>query len=207
MKMITKNRNRNCSYKEINDKPRKKIFNLRVEKLIREAGDNFLYFRDYLSAMEQVNEILKIDECYVRALILKGDLLFCIDKEKEALEYFEKAIYFDPYCSQAYGSKASTLDVLGRHEEALSCCQKAFENITLKDRELLPSLYEQKITILLELKRYEEAKEALRKSSKLISKEDYNYLISCYRNLIDSSCKERKRKLKLAKEMAMQVVS
>ncbi len=200
-------KNNNCSHKEIDNKPVKKIFNLRVEKLIREANDNFLYFRDYLNAMEQVNEILEIDECYVRALILKGDLLFCIDKEKEALEYFEKAINYDPYCSQAYGSKAGTLDVLGRHEEALGCCQKAFENITLKDRELLPSLYEQKITILLELKRYEEAKEALKKSSKLLSKEDYNYLVSCYRSLIDSSCKERKRKLKLAKEMSIQVVS
>ncbi len=200
-------KNNNCSHKEVDDKPRKKVFNLRVEKLIREANDNFLYFRDYLSAMEQVNEILEIDECYVRALILKGDLLFCVDKEKEALECFEKAINYDPFCSQAYGSKAGTLDVLGRHEEALSCCEKAFENITLKDRELLPSLYEQKIAILLELKRYEEADEVLKRSSKILSKEDYNYLISCYRNLIDSSCKERKRKLKLAKEMALQVVS
>src|SRR5690554_6861480 len=97
----------------LNNKINKKIYNLKVEKLVREASDHFVYYKDYETALEQINEALSIEPEHIKALILKGDILFCIDKDKEALEYFDKAINANPYSAEAYGSKAGTLDVLG----------------------------------------------------------------------------------------------
>lgn len=185
----------------------KKIYNLRVEKLVREASDNFIYYRDYETAVNQINEALAIEPDHIKALILKGDILFCIDKDKEALEYFDKAINANPYSAEAYGSKAGTLDVLGHQKEALKYCEKAFENITLKDRHLLPSLYDQKIAILLRMKKFEEAREALKKCVKSLAEEDGSYLVSCYQDLIEKSCKEKKRKLEKATMMSMKLVN
>ncbi|MDD3013716.1 MAG: hypothetical protein PHC34_08455 [Candidatus Gastranaerophilales bacterium] len=184
----------------------KKIYNLRAEKLVREASDTFIYYRDYDLALTLVNEAVRLDPTHVKALILKGDILFCIDKDNEALEYFDMAINADPFCAEAYGSKAGTLDVLGRQTEALNCCEMAFENITLKDRHLLPSLYDQKIAILIRLKRFEEARGALKKCAKRLSEEDGSHLISCYQNIIDASCKEKKRKRELVTKNSMKLV-
>jgi len=184
----------------------KKIFNLRAEKLVREASDNFIYCRDYETALAQINEVLSLEPDHIKALILKGDILFCIDKDNEALEYFDMAINADPFCAEAYGSKAGTLDVLGKQIEALNFCELAFENITLKDRHLLPSLYDQKIAILIRLKRFDEAREALKKCAKSLSEEDGCHLISCYQNIIDASCKEKKRKRELVAKISMKLV-
>lgn len=190
----------------INGRGIKTLYNLRVEKLVREASDNFIYYRDCETALKQVNESLDLEPDHIKALILKGDILFCIDKDKEALEYFDKAINANPYSAEAYGSKAGTLDVLGHQKEALHCCEKAFENITLKERHLLPSLYDQKIAILVRMKKFEEAREALKKCVKSLPEEDGTYLASCYQELIEKSCKEKKRKLEKANMMSLKIV-
>ena len=197
----TANNINNISGREI-----KKVYNLRVEKLVREASDTFIYYRDCETALEQVNEALSIEPDHIKALILKGDILFCIDKDKEALEYFDKAINADPYSAEAYGSKAGTLDVLGHQKEALQCCEKAFENISCKDRDLLPSLYDQKIAILVRMKKFEEAKDALKMCMKNLPEEDGSYLVSCYQGVIESSCREKQRKLEKANKMALKLV-
>ena len=193
---INSEKNRGC----------KKIFNLKVEKLIREASDNFVYYRDCETALEQINEALSIEPDHIKALILKGDILFCIDKDKEALEYFDKAINTNPYSAEAYGSKAGTLDVLGYQKEALQYCDKAFENITLKDRHLLPALYDQKIAILIRMKKYEEARLALKKCIKNLPEEDGGYLISCYQSLIELACKEKRRKIEKVNMISLKLV-
>lgn len=194
------------NHNDIKESIPKKIFNLRAEKLIREASDTFIYYRDYELALTLVNEVLNIEPTHIKALVLKGDILFCIDKDNEALEYFDMAINADPFCAEAYGSKAGTLDVLGRQAEALVTCDRAFENLTLKDRHLLPSLFDQKIAILIRLKRFEEAKETLKKCAKKLSEEDGGKLISCYQNIIEASCKEKKRKQELAAKISMKLV-
>jgi len=184
----------------------KRVYNLRVEKLIREANDNFVYYRDYEKALEQVNEVLSIEHDHIKALILKGDILFCIDRDKEALEYFDKAINADPGSAEAYGSKAGTLDILGHQKEALTCCQKALDNISLKDRELLPALYDQKIAILVRMKRFEEARESLKDCMKNLKDEDAGYLVSCYQDLIEASYREKKKKLEKVSKMSLRLV-
>lgn len=194
-----------CNSKQC--KPIKKIYNFKAEKLIRQASDNFIYYRDYKKALKQINQSLKTEQENVKALILKGNILFCIDKDTEALECFNKAINIDPSSVEAYGSKAGTLDILGNQKEALLYCEKALENITLKDKYLLPALFDQQIAILIRMKRYEEAKLVLIRSVKSLSKDEGSYLISCYNDLIDSFCKDRKKKLEMVRKISLRLVN
>ena len=185
---------------------RSKVTNLLVEKLIREASDNFSYFRNYELALDQVDKVLTMEKDNVKALILKGDILFCMDLDEEALKCFEMAISADPYSAEAYGSKAGTLDVLGQYEEALSHCDKAFELVKLRDKFLLPSLFDQKLTLLIRMRRYEEARNILRKAVNSLSEDDADYLTSCYQGMIDTSCKLRRRKLAQAEKLSLKVI-
>lgn len=197
----------NVKRHNINEKPEKKVYNLLVEKLIRKANDNFIYFSEYETALEQVNKVLSIEPDNAKALLLKGNVLFCIDKNIKALEYYDKAINADPYYAEAYGSKAGTLDMLGRQHDALLCCEKAFENISIKDKNLLPSLYDQKLAILTGMKRFIEAKETLKDCIKTLSEEDSSYLVSCYENLINTSFNEMKRKKEKLAKMSLRVLN
>ena len=181
-------------------RPVKKIFNIEAEKLVREASDNFIYFRDYEKTLEQLTRVLEIEPNHVKALILKGNIFFCIDKDNEALECFEKALSLDPFSAEAHGSKANTLDVLGKVKEAFACCEKAFKNITVKDKDLLPSLYDQKIALLIKLKKYEDAKQTLKQCYRYLKTEDSFKIASCYRDIIDTLLKEQRYRKKIATE-------
>jgi tetratricopeptide (TPR) repeat protein len=178
----------------------KKIFHIEAERIVREASDNFIYFRDYKTALRQVNKVLKIDSTHVKALILKGNILFCLDREDEALEFFEKALGLDPFSAEAYGSKSNTLDVLGKVKEALACCEKALKNVTAKDYELLPALYDHKIALLIKMKRYEEAGSALKESYRYLKTEDSFKMATCYRDVINPLLKEQKYRKIIATE-------
>lgn len=184
----------------------RKVANLYIEKLIREASDNFCYNRDYETALKQVEEVLSVEPYNTRALILKGDILFCMDLDEQALNCFDKAIKSNTNSAEAYGSKAGILDVLGRYDEAIKFCEKAFELIKPKDKFLLPSLFDQKITLLLRMRRYEEAKAILNKAIKILPEDDASYLRSCYFSMIDSSCKLRRRKLAQAEKLSLKVI-
>lgn len=181
-------------------RPVKKIFNIEAEKLVREASDNFIYFRDYEKTIEQLTRVLEIEPNHVKALILKGNIFFCIDKDNEALECFEKALSLDPFSAEAHGSKANTLDVLGKVKEAFACCEKAFKNITAKDKDLLPSLYDQKIALLIKLKKYEDAKQTLKQCYRYLKTEDSFKIASCYRDIIDTLLREQRYRKKIATE-------
>ena len=181
-------------------RPVKKIFNIEAEKLVREASDNFIYFRDYEKTLEQLTRVLEIEPNHVKALILKGNIFFCIDKDNEALECFEKALSLDPFSAEAHGSKANTLDVLGKVKEAFACCEKAFKNITVKDKDLLPSLYDQKIALLIKLKKYEDAKQTLKQCYRYLKTEDSFKIASCYRDIIDTLLREQRYRKKIATE-------
>lgn len=188
------------NHKDINKRPIKKIFNIESEKLVREASDNFIYFRDYETTLEQLNKVLEIEPEHVKALTLKGNIFFCIDRDNEALECFEKALSIDPFSAEAYGSKANTLDVLGKVKEAFACCEKAFKNLTVKDKDLLPSLYDQKIALLIKLKRYEDAKITLKECYRYLKTEDSFKIAVCYRDIISTLLKEQKYRKKIATE-------
>ncbi len=185
----------------------RKVYNLRVEKIVREASDNFIYHRDYDTVLEQVNEALTTEPDNVKALVLKGDVLFSIEQKDESLGYFNKALEIDPYSVEAYGAKASALDILGMQKEALECCERAFSNISDNQKYLLPSLYDQKIAILIKLKRFEEAKKFLNASLINLSEEDGTYLFTRYQGAIESICMQRKKKREKLAKIALRLIN
>ncbi len=176
----------------------KKIFNIKAEKLVREANDNLVFLKDYEMAMKQVEEVLEIDPENTRGLILKGNLFFCLDELQLALESYEAALQVNPDSAEALSLKANILDIYGETREAFESCEKAFKNLKKRDKELLTALYDQKIAILIKLKKYEEARQTLRESYNKLGKEDSSYIASCYREVIDNLHKEKQRKKTIA---------
>jgi tetratricopeptide (TPR) repeat protein len=168
----------------------KKIFNLEAEKLVRKASDTFLYLKDYNKALSLVEKVLSFDPAHTKAHLLKGDILLCLDNYKEALISYENGIFSNPKCAQAYGSKAGVLDMMNRQEEALECCEKAFKFLNYNDKQLILSLYDQKISLLTALKKYRKAQQTLSEAVINLSDEDGAYLMSCYGSFIEDN--ERK---------------
>lgn len=200
MKNSSNSSNSLISQKTLNKTSKEKIVSIEAEKLVREASDNFIYFRDYKTVLKQVNRVLEIDGIHVKALILKGNVLFCLDKEDAALICFEKALSIDPFSAEAHSSKSNTLDVLGKIKEAFACCEKAFSNITAKDRDLLPALYDHKIALLLKMKKYPEARAILKESYKYLTSENSFKMASCYRDVINTLLEEQMYRKKIASE-------
>jgi tetratricopeptide (TPR) repeat protein len=184
----------------------KKIFYIKVEKLIREASDTFIYFKDYASALNLIEEALLIEPLNSKAFILKGHLLLCTDNEERAIKYFKKAISVDLFSAEAHGAMAGTLYMLGRHQEAFEYNEKAFEYLMPKDKNMLPSLYDQKISMLIQMKKYEEAQFMLQKSTKYLSNEDSCNLLSSYQETIKNHCKLRKLKKQKLAQISLKLV-
>ena len=153
----------------------KKFFNFKAEKLYREACENF-YLKKYEKALELLNETTILDKTHTKALLLTGDIMLLQEgKEKEALSAYDKAILSNPTSTQAYGSKAYVLDILGRYEEAFENCEKAFEYSNSNDNDQLSSLYDQKISILCSLKKYDEAGKVLNEAMNVLNEDNANY--------------------------------
>lgn len=57
-------------------------------------------------ALHRIEQALKIDAKNTRALIIKGRILFQLNRTKEALKSYDQAILIDPKCSEAYLERA-----------------------------------------------------------------------------------------------------
>ena len=142
-----------------------KVLNFSAERYLKSAGDLFIYEGDYESALNMVDKTLEIEPQDVRALVLRGDILYCLNRDQEALDTFNTALSINPDSVEALISRAGVLDVLGKYREALECCNRAFEQIRPYQNFLLPSLYDQNIVLLLRLKKYRQASLLLRSST------------------------------------------
>lgn len=191
--MINLNTNADNQNNE-NKKSPKKIYNLQAEKLIRSANDSFIYFKDYEMALMQAQQALELDPGNTKAFLLKGTVFFCLDELDTALEYFEKALEADPHCVEAYSLKANILDIKGDLKEALAFCNKAFVSVTRKNCDILTSLFDQKLAILIKSKKYREARATLKQCYNFLKEEDSSYLSSCYRDIIDNLYAKREKK-------------
>lgn len=179
----------------------KKIFNIRAEKLYRDACEQF-YLKNYEQSLILLEDAIAIDKSHTKGLLLKGDIkLLNQGNELEALEAYEKAIISNPCSTQALGSKAYVLDILGRYEEAFENCLLAFKYADKNDNDQLSSLYDQKISLLCSLKNFDEAEKTLTEALNVLSEENGNYLKSCYLQKINnkkrSKQKENQPNLKL----------
>lgn len=172
----------------------KKVLNFSAERYLKTAGDLFIYHSDYFGALGQVEKALESDPNDTRALVLYGDILFCLNRDAEALTALNQALTLNSNLPEAYISKAGVLEVMGKYREALLCCKQAFEYIQLQKEYLLPSLFDQQLTLLIRLKRYREAQRLLEVIDTLLEQEDADYLQASYRGLIDQSCKRRRQK-------------
>ena len=121
----------------------RKVFNIQAEKLYREACELF-YLKKYENSLNLLNNAIAIDKNHAKALLLIGDIkLLNEGNEQEALSAYDKAILANPTSTQALGSKAYVLDILGRYDEAFECCEKAFIHANKNDNDQLRSLYDQ----------------------------------------------------------------
>ena len=55
----------------------------------------------------------------------KWDMLSNLNRHAEALEYIDKVIELEPYNTDLYYNKSSTLAMLKRYDESLECDNKA----------------------------------------------------------------------------------
>jgi tetratricopeptide (TPR) repeat protein len=183
-----------------------KVLNFSAERYFKTAGDLFVYEGDYETALNMVNKTLEIEPDNTRALVLKGDILFCLNQDLEALKVLNRAIELNGQCAEAYISKAGILDVLGKHREALYCCNQAMAHIGKHNEYLLSTLYDQKLVLLVRLKKYREAQRLLAESNSSLTQEDYHYLSSCYRPFLDRGCKSRGEIREKAQKLSLKVI-
>lgn len=184
-----------------------KVLNISAERYLKSAGDLFIYDGDYESALEMVEKTLEIEPDDIRALVLKGDILYCLNRDLEALQVFNHVLSINADCVEALISKAGVLDVLGRHRDALVCCNRAFELIRAHQAFLLPSLYDQKMLLLLRLKRYREALRLLDEAVGKLGGEDYQYLNHSYRPILERCFRGRDIIRKRAGTLSLKVLA
>lgn len=181
-------------------KHNKRVFNLKAEKAFREANDSF-YSRNYDRALELLQETVSLDPYHEKAFMLKGDIMLMKEgNEKQAIDAYDMALRSNPKNSQALGSKAYVLDILGQFKSALECCDKAFSCVDTKDKDQLCSLYEQKLSLLCSLKEYDKAQAVLTESIENLPEENSDYLKSCFLSKIrinKAKNKENQPNLKL----------
>ena len=80
----------------------------------------------YRETLKMFNKATELDPKFVNAWYAKGDFYFgYVNGEGDAVECFDKAIALDSKFEPAWYGKAQALAKLGKHEEALKCCDKA----------------------------------------------------------------------------------
>ncbi len=184
-----------------------KVLNFSAERYFKTAGDLFIYEGDYETALSMVDKTLELDPVNLRALVLKGDILFCLNKDLEALKVLTRALQVDSECAEAYISKAGVLDVLGKYREALACCDAATKYITTINQHLLPTLIDQQLMLLIRLKKFRRAQAILNEAITKLSPEDHDYLVICYASILSQFCKKRDRVREQAQNLELKVIN
>jgi tetratricopeptide (TPR) repeat protein len=184
-----------------------KVLNISAERYLKTAGDLFIYEGDYESALAMVEKTLEIEPKDIRALVLRGDILYCLNRDAEALETFNTALSINPNSVEALISSAGVQDVLGKYREGLECCARAFQQIRPHQAYLLPSLYDQNIVLLLRLKKYRQARFLLRSAEGKLIKEDYQFLLSSYSHILDRLFSNRRHACAKARNLNLEVLN
>lgn len=184
----------------------KKVLNFSSKRYLKTASDLFIYHSDYPGALEQIEKSLEIDPNDTRALVLYGDILFCLNRDVEALHALNKAVSLDGTLPEAQISKAGVLEVLGKYREALNCCHQALNLIDTEKQYLFPSLFDQKIILLIRLKRFRQAQQVLADAVNYLEQDDYDYLSVSYRSLLEQFCQHRQKAQDKAKTLSLRVL-
>jgi tetratricopeptide (TPR) repeat protein len=183
-----------------------KVLNFSAERYLKTAGDLFIYDGDYESALYMVEKTLEIEPDDIRALVLRGDILYCLNRDQEALDTFDHVLSMDPDSVEALISKAGVLDVLGKYREALACCTHAFQKIRPHQAFLLPSLYDQNVVLLLRLKKYRQAQLLLKTAENRLNKEENQYLLANYSHILERLSQNRQKMRAKADQLSLEVL-
>ncbi|CAG9321996.1 unnamed protein product [Blepharisma stoltei] len=88
-----------------------------------------------LEALECFNEANRLEEktpayVYKTSAYLNsgGKILYSLDRNLDAIEYYDKALQNDPFDADIYNNKGKALYALGRHLEAIECYDQAIKN-------------------------------------------------------------------------------
>ena len=183
-----------------------KVLNISAERYLKTAGDLFIYDGDYESALMMVEKTLEIEPTDTRALVLRGDILYCLNRDEEALKTFNRVLELNPDSVEALISKAGVLDVLCKYREALVCCKLAMQKIRSHQSYLLPSLYEQYIVLLIRFKKARQAQTLLNSAEHRLPREEYEYLRGSYNHILDRLAKHRQVARAQARRLSMAVL-
>ncbi len=93
------------------------------------------YYRnkEYIKAIEDLNQALMLNSKYADALDLRGQCLKELGRNQEAISDFTKAIEINPTLVNAYLNRGVSYYNLGKHQDALNDCNTAIK--------LKPNLY------------------------------------------------------------------
>lgn len=117
-----------------------------------------------------------------KAYILQGEIFFSLNRFKEALEAFDKALLVNPKNTKALACKAQIYDMQNINEKALECINLALQYTNSEDSEFLASLFDQKLDILNKINDKNSIISTLILAQKVLPCKDYSYLNSFYEN-------------------------
>ncbi|MEM0951241.1 MAG: hypothetical protein AAGI66_03745 [Cyanobacteria bacterium P01_H01_bin.74] len=184
--------------------------NFSLERYLRVAGEYFLLDEDHEAALQMVEKALLHNATDIRALILKGDILYCINADEAALAVFKKIVKIYPDCVEALISMATIYEHFGQYRKGLTCCETAFVTVREKNRALLPSLYDQTLSLLVLLNKYSQAKMLLKEARLELAKNEIDFLESAYKPIILNHLAQRKitqdRRQQLERPQSVKVV-
>lgn len=125
-------------------------------KQLNYKSNSLIYNKEFQSALELVNNTLKIDKANNVVLLLKCKILTNQNEDDKALKIINRLLGFD-YKAVDYVSIAEIFLQLRKCDEALDYIEKALEHEKFYFPNHGPYIYQTYALILKELRRYEEA--------------------------------------------------
>jgi tetratricopeptide (TPR) repeat protein len=185
----------------------RKVLNISAERYLKNAGDLFIFHNDLSGALSQVEKALDLDPADTRALVLYGDILFCLNRDIEALAALNKALEINPEIPEANISRANVLEAMGYYHEALKNCRAAQGYLTESKDYLLPSLYDQHVSILIRLKRFRQAMSLIETVSSRLSPEEADSIIFSYHTILSQQLAKRQGRQKKLEAPILKLIS
>jgi tetratricopeptide (TPR) repeat protein len=183
-----------------------KIYNLHAERFYRMAGQLFINGDNYTAALNLIDQAIIASPFDARALVLRGDILYCMSRDEEALISLDQALELNPDCSEAWISKAGVLDTLGMPVDGLRCCVEALKHLKDEDDYMLLCIIDQQLSLLIQLHRYRQAKALLKAAVEEFSSEETQSLREIHGPALDRLGRRRQETLQRAKGQTLRVL-
>lgn len=104
----------------------KQTGDLKTERLIDEADHQYACLDRPAKALQKIEEALRLVPNHVGALVIKGRILFHLDRVQAAMQCYDNAIAIDPKCSEGFLERARILYALNQeNRKALREVKKA----------------------------------------------------------------------------------